>query len=185
MAGDLNAKHVDWNSRLSTKRENLLRAYADENSCLIFGPESPTTYPYNPSATTEVLDIVINKNLQIPEYLISCPKLSSVHLPVIIDTTFRYAFHRPPDRPDFRRTDCSNFQTHLEGLVPFDSELHEMAIDTCIENFSGAVLKALEATTPKCRPRDDPRPSIPACIQEEIRVKTACGGSDRSLGTPL
>ena len=46
-----------------------------------------------------------------------------------------------------------------------------MAIDTCIENFSGAVLKALEATTPKCRPRDDSRPSIPAGIQDEIRLK--------------
>jgi hypothetical protein len=32
-----------------------------------------------------------------------------------------------------------------------------MAIDTCVENFFGAVLKALEASTPKCHPRDDPR----------------------------
>jgi hypothetical protein len=46
-----------------------------------------------------------------------------------------------------------------------------MAIDTCVENFSGAILKALEATPPKRRPRVDPRPSIPACIQDEIRLK--------------
>jgi len=46
-----------------------------------------------------------------------------------------------------------------------------MAIDTCVENFSGAVLKALAATTPKRRPRDDPRPPIPAGIQDEIRLK--------------
>ena len=45
MAGDLNAKHVDWNSRLSTRRWKPIRAYADENSCLMFGPDSPTTYP--------------------------------------------------------------------------------------------------------------------------------------------
>jgi hypothetical protein len=51
MAGDLTAKHVDWNSRLSTRRGKLLRDYADENSCLIFGPDTPTTNPYNPSAT--------------------------------------------------------------------------------------------------------------------------------------
>ena len=49
MAGDLNAKHVDWNSRLITTRGKLLRDYADSNSCLIFGPEFPTTNPYNPS----------------------------------------------------------------------------------------------------------------------------------------
>jgi len=48
MAGDLNAKHVDWNSRLSTRRGKLLSDYADGNSCLIFGPHIPTTNPYNP-----------------------------------------------------------------------------------------------------------------------------------------
>ena len=36
MAGDLNAKHVEWNSRLITKRGRLLRDYADNNSCLIY-----------------------------------------------------------------------------------------------------------------------------------------------------
>jgi endonuclease/exonuclease/phosphatase family metal-dependent hydrolase len=36
MAGDLNAKHVDWNSRLTTRRGKLLRDYAEGNSCLIF-----------------------------------------------------------------------------------------------------------------------------------------------------
>jgi len=56
----------------------------------------------------------------------------------------------------------------LEELIPFDPELDEMAIDTCVENFSGAVLKALAASTPKRRPRDDPRPPIPAGIEDEI-----------------
>ena len=149
MAGDLNAKHVDWNSRLTTRRGKLLRAYADENSCLIFGPDSPTTNPYNPSVTPDVLDIVITKNLPTPVYLTSCSALSSDHLPVIIDTTCRSSFHHPPDRPDFRRTEWANFQTHLEELFPFDSELHtEMTIDTCVENFSGDVLKALAASSP-------------------------------------
>jgi len=45
MAGDINAKHVDWNSRLNTRRGKLLREYADGNSCLIFVPDSPTTNP--------------------------------------------------------------------------------------------------------------------------------------------
>jgi hypothetical protein len=45
-----------------------------------------------------------------------------------------------------------------------------IAIDTCVENSSDAVLKALAASTPKCRPRDDPRPPIPPGIQDEIRL---------------
>jgi len=171
MAGNLNAKHVDWNSRLNTRRGKLLREYTDWNSCLIFGPDSPTTNPYNPFVTPDVLDIVITNNLSFPVYLTSCSALSSDHLPFLIDTSCRSSFLNPPDRPDFRITDRASFQTQLEELIPFDSELHnEMAIDTCVENFSGAVLKALAAFTPKRRPRDDPRPPIPPGIQDEIRL---------------
>ena len=38
MAGALNTKHVDWNSRLNTRRGKILREYADGYSCLIYGP---------------------------------------------------------------------------------------------------------------------------------------------------
>ena len=58
----LNAKHVDWNSRLIT-RDRLWRDYADKNSCLIYGSSTPTTVPYNSSATPDVLDIAIIKDL--------------------------------------------------------------------------------------------------------------------------
>jgi hypothetical protein len=46
-----------------------------------------------------------------------------------------------------------------------------MAIDTCVENFSGAVLHGLAASTPKSLPRDDPRLPIPVGIQDDIRLK--------------
>jgi len=84
MAGDLNAKHVDWNSRLNTRRRKLLRDYADGNSCLIIGPDSPTTNPYNPLVTPDALEIVITKILSFPGYLTSCSALSSDHLPIRI-----------------------------------------------------------------------------------------------------
>jgi hypothetical protein len=172
MAGDLNAKHVVWTSRLTTRREKLLRDYADENPCLIFGLDTPTTNPYNPSATIDVLDIAVTKDLPFPVYLTSCSALSTDHLPVLIDTACRSSFHHPPDRPNFRRTDWANFQAHLEDQIPFEPELHnEKAFDTCVENFSVAVLQTLAASTPKSRPRDDPRPLISAGIQDEIRVK--------------
>ena len=172
MAGDLYAKHVDWNSRPSTRRGKLLCDYADENSCLIFGTDSPKTYPYSPSVPPDILDIVITKNLSIPVYLTSCSALSSDLLLVLIDTTCRSSFRHPPDRPDFRRTDWADFQIHLDDLIPFDPELpNEIAIDTCVEKFSDVVLKALSASTPERRPRDNPRPSITAGIQDEISLK--------------
>jgi hypothetical protein len=152
LAADLNAKHVNWNSRLSMRREKFLRDYTDENSCLIFGPDTPTINPYNPSATPDVLDIVLTKELPSLMYL------TLYHLQVIIDIMCRSSFLDPPDGPDFSRTYWTNFQARLEDEIPINPELKNgVAINTCVENLSGVVLKDLTASTPKSRPCDGPR----------------------------
>jgi hypothetical protein len=51
MAGDLNAKHTDWNYRLTTARGSFLRHYAIRNTYLIYGSDSPTTVSYKHNAT--------------------------------------------------------------------------------------------------------------------------------------
>ena len=156
--------------------ENVYSAVRTDSLCKVdyvsSGPDTPTPNPYNPLATPDVLDIVVTKNLTSPVYLTLCSALSSDHLPVLIDTMCCSSFQHPPDRPDFRRTDWANSQTHLEDQIPFDPELHDgMTIDKRGENFSGAALKALAASTLKRRPRADPRPPIPAGIQDEICLK--------------
>ena len=84
----------------------------------------------------------------------------------------RSFFQHPPDRPDVTRTNWAKFQTHLEAEIPFNPEFHNrMDIDIYVENFSGAILWALEAFTPKRRPFGDTHPQIPAGIQDEIRMK--------------
>jgi hypothetical protein len=82
----------------STRHGNL-RDYADKNFCLIFGPGTPTTNPYNLSANPNVLDFPS------PGFLFSRSVLSSDHLPVIMDTMCRSPFLQPPDHPDSRSID--------------------------------------------------------------------------------
>jgi hypothetical protein len=139
LAGYLNAENVDWNLQLSTRRGKILRNYADEKSCLIFGPDFPTTTPFNPSATPDVLDIVITRHLPSFVRLTTYSTLSSGHLDVLIGTMCRSFFQQPPDRADVRRTVRSNFQAHLEAEIPFNPELHDMAFDLCVEKFSGII----------------------------------------------
>jgi hypothetical protein len=113
-------------------------------------------------------------------YLSSCSALSSG--PVLIDTASRSSFRQPPDRPNFRRTDWANFQTHLEDKIPFDPELHNgMGIDTCVANFSGAVLKALRHLLPNIA-----RVTTHGLwYRPAFRIRHGCAGSGRSPGTPL
>jgi hypothetical protein len=142
MAGDLNARHVDWNSRLITTRGRRLRDYA--HSCLIYGPDTPTTIPYNSSATPDALDIVITEDLVIPLYLTTCSALSSDHVTVLIDTSCRSSFLNLPDRPDFRRTDWVKFQACLEYRLPPTPKLRNgVEIDTCVREVSSAITEAL------------------------------------------
>jgi hypothetical protein len=103
MAGDLNSKHLEWNSRLFTRRR-LLRDYPDKNFCLVNGPNSPTTVPYNSIAIPDVLDIVNTKHFSTPVYLTSCSALNSYHLPILIDTECRSFCLNLPDRHDLRKT---------------------------------------------------------------------------------
>jgi hypothetical protein len=103
LAGDLNAKHKDRNSRLTTARGLPLRDYADRNSCLIYGPDSPTRAPYMDNAPPDFLDIVVVKDFVLPVHLTVCTALSSDHLPILIDTSCRSSFHNLPERPEFSR----------------------------------------------------------------------------------
>jgi hypothetical protein len=136
---------------------------------LIYGPDAPTTVPYNSSATPDVLDIVITKDPIFPVYLTVCSALSSDHLSVLIDTTCRSSFRNLPALPDYRRTDWVKFQASLEERLPSTPLLpNEGEIDTCVGEMSSAILEALAESTSESRPRDDPRPPIPACILDEI-----------------
>jgi hypothetical protein len=105
MAGDINAKHKDWNYRLTTARGSLLRDYADKNSCLIYGQDSPTTAAYTHNATPDVIDIVVVKDFALPVHLTVCAALSTDHLPILIGTSYRSSFHNLPDCPYFTRMD--------------------------------------------------------------------------------
>jgi hypothetical protein len=105
MAGDLNAKHTDWNSRLITTRGALLRDYANRNAYLIYEPDYPTTVPCQENANPDFLDIVVVKDFVLPVHLTVCPALRSDHLPVLIDTTYRTSFRNLEDLPDCKRMD--------------------------------------------------------------------------------
>jgi hypothetical protein len=156
MVGYLNAKHMDWNFRLNTARGSLLRVYPNRNSCLIYGPYSPTTAYYAQYATLDVLDIVVVKDFVLSERLIVYIALSSDHLPILIDTTSRLSFQNLQDRPDYARKDRAALQVCLEDRIlgnPVGND--EEAIDNCVEELTGGIQEPTAAYAlkrGKCRP---------------------------------
>ena len=63
-----------------------MRDLASMNSCIAYGPDSPTTI------TPDVLDMVIVKDFVLPVNLTVCSALSSDHFPVTVDTWGRSSF---------------------------------------------------------------------------------------------
>jgi hypothetical protein len=172
MAGDLNAKHKHWKSRPKKAMGLLLRDYADRYSCLIYGPDYPTTARYTHNATIDVLDIVVVKDFVLPVHLTVCAALSLDHLPILIDTSCRSSFHNLPDRHDFTRMDWAAFQACLEDRLPGNPMVVDQeAIEKYLEELISAIHEATAASVPRRRPRADPPPPLPASIQDAIRLK--------------
>jgi hypothetical protein len=158
MAGDLNAKHKDWNFRLIRARCSFLRDCSNRHSCLIYVPDSPTTAPHT-QCDPNILDFVVVKDFISPVHLTVCFALTSDHLPVLIDTTRRSSFQNQLDRPDFKRVDWAAFKACLEDRLPRSPATNdEEAIDKCVRELTSAIEEDAAASAPKRRPRADPRP---------------------------
>lgn len=59
--GDLNSKHRDWNSRLTTLRGRKLVRHADRNNYALYAPDSPTYYSKRMNVNPDVLDNSLNQ----------------------------------------------------------------------------------------------------------------------------
>jgi hypothetical protein len=68
--------------------------------------------------------------------------------------------------------DWAAFQACLEDTLPGNPVVvDEEAMDKCVEELTSATKEATAASAPRCRPRADPRPPLPASIQDEILLK--------------
>ena len=172
MAGDLNAKHKDWNSRVNSRRGELLREYVSTNSCIVHGPTTHTTAPFNSANLPDVLDIVVVKDFVLPVNLTVCHALSSDHLPVLVDTPCRASFQVPPDLPNLKRVDWAHFQDHLAAGLPGETRVETMEdIDASLETLTKAIQDALRVAAPKRRPDEDRSRPVPPFILVKIREK--------------
>jgi hypothetical protein len=133
MAGHLNAKHLDWNCRLITTRGRLLCNYTNENSCLIYGPDTPIT-----------ISIQLLYHPQCPKHLAhEKPSDPSIwlHTPCWAEITYVYwATHGADCRS--QSTGSPQFQMDQLGQIPGLSGgwtsnpnmPNEVAVNKCTRN---------------------------------------------------
>ncbi|GJQ70782.1 hypothetical protein Trydic_g710 [Trypoxylus dichotomus] len=83
LSGDLNSKHPQWNSITLNRKEKQLKKNSNERSLNIDAPTEDTRI-HTPTGSTDVLDLIILKNVTTPYYFETISGLSSDHLPGIM-----------------------------------------------------------------------------------------------------
>ena len=83
LAGDLNAKHIDWHSKVINGNGRRLRQYSNKIGFEVNAPTSPTRIPPVEGHPPDVLDVVAFKNAIISPDIEVAHELSSDHLPIL------------------------------------------------------------------------------------------------------
>lgn len=145
VAGDLNAKHPSWNSRVTNTAGAALHKHMESsNSYTITAPDSPTHHSYNPLHQPEVLDIALI-NIKNRDYIITNHnELSSDHNPVVLSISDSPIKTSPPIPR--KRVNWKRFEEDLKINLPkpnFDLKNHS-DIDKEITTLTTTIQSALE-----------------------------------------
>lgn len=163
MAGDLNAKHPDWNSKSRNTRGQHLKQMADQNNIVVIGPEDPT-HIHSANNTTDVLDIALLKNVPFEHDTYTVLDMSSDHLPVIL----KIGTGTESDTYTKTNTNWNYLKTLKIPKVPIIRTVDELEQATTeLENHLMQNLKtATTATTKQQKP-----PKLPQNLRDLIKEK--------------
>lgn len=167
LAGDLNAKHKDWNSKVNNSRAQRLKQMADQKNIIITGPEDPT-HIHTPDNSTDVLDIALLKNIEIDYDITTVHDLSSDHLPVILNL----GNGNTADEFMTQKTNWNYFRNLTTIKTPIINTVQDLekAVTTLEEHLIDKYQKATTKTTSTRKPTA-PTPDIQQLITQKRRAK--------------
>ena len=151
-AGDMNAKHTQWNSRIVSTRGRILASHAAVNEYEVLAPQEHTHYPRNPEHSSDVLDIVLYKSKGHISKIETMAEFNSDHDPVKLEidldptrTMIKPRLTTTVDWPFFR----SQINAALPDVIQTDNryELDE-TIKTLTDTISHFKAKSTTYITP-------------------------------------
>jgi hypothetical protein len=146
LAGDLNAKHPFWNSRVSNPSGEKLLELFDMNKFEITAPQCPTHYSH--AGNGDVLDIVVHKNIRVSNVFVS-DILDSDHLPIVFHILDHVRI-RNLSEPIEKFTDWDRFQSVASELISPQVQINSgVEADKAARDFRTSVASAYRLSTNK------------------------------------
>jgi hypothetical protein len=115
MAGYMNAKHVDWDSGLTTSMGACVTTLIETLASSV-GKLPPPRFPTNTKRPSTFFDVVVAKDFALPVQLTVCSTLSLDRSGMIIYNAFRLSIYNLIDRPGIMLmdTELAQLQAFLE-----------------------------------------------------------------------
>ncbi|XP_047103324.1 uncharacterized protein LOC124722166 [Schistocerca piceifrons] len=172
VAGDLNSRHVAWNSRITNATGRCLLRMAERHHRLVVGPYDPTIFPAR--GQPDIIDIAVVKG--IPHQITSTTRtaLSSDHVPVVFDKDLD-ALQQPRRGISLAGINWDRFQAVVTDSLAAAQPPADAGADAALLHFAATTVDAAKAATPPL-PRTPPDysrqlpPDILAVITEKNRI---------------
>lgn len=144
LIGDLNCKSTVWGCRASNPNGIRLYDVLSSHGIQISPPPEHTYMPYRNDHRSDILDIVLHKNISNPIYQSVLSELDSDHLPVLITIGYEPSINPKPLKIINGRVDWKIFRDFMQHKlsVPVtlsNSDEVDKAIDLLIQNIKNAV----------------------------------------------
>lgn len=140
LAGDLNAKHTNWNSKTNNTKGLLLKQIAQDENLLVIAPDEPT-HVHLVSNTTDVLDVAILKDVTQHWTIDTKIDLSSDHFPVILELEEPTPFH-------LETIKFTNWDDYRNSIPPLAGPLTTNEdIETAVQELQDTILTNLDQNT--------------------------------------
>ena len=172
IAGDLNAKHRDWQcnstNRSGTKLYDFY--YNGNQNFQILAPAEPTHIPDNANSEPDILDIALVKNVRSTITIKTLNNLDSDHLPVLL--TLRGSIKLADQRSflQYHQANWERFQLDIQNNVPELDIKTEDELNTGVQVLTEVIQAAIEHNIPE-RKIKYAKPSIPDAIKRLIRQR--------------
>ncbi|GBP76656.1 RNA-directed DNA polymerase from mobile element jockey [Eumeta japonica] len=169
LAGDLNAKHTAWGSRVISPAGRQLLKDSEQHGYEIIGPDTPSHIPTDPRFRADVMDVVLCHQLPYPIYVEVLYDMDTQHLPILI--TLGTTAHMTPALPQTHRTDWDAFRSALGELHIGKSFSCPEEVDTAAQRLTEEVQAAYSAATTRLPARTSRRWDLPPHLKLALQKK--------------
>ena len=167
LAGDFNAKHTAWGSRLiSPKGRELIKAINSYN-CDFATPKKPTYWPSDENKIPDLIDFYILKNVNVTHtHTEICEDMSSDHVPVVMSLSATILKKKQRNKLTNKFTNWDLFRDNLDKLINLKVRIKIIEeLEQEVQQFVGNIRTAAQLSTPTLQAV----PNKTVCQSLEIR----------------